>query len=44
LAILLKIFFALGFLPKKLVGDAIPYLIENSPTNNIDFSIYILEY
>ncbi|XP_022160431.1 uncharacterized protein LOC111026623 [Myzus persicae] len=42
LGVWLKQFFALGFLPSEDVEDAFTYLIENSPTDNFEFTDYIL--
>ena len=39
----LKCFFALGFLPENLVGDAFSCLIANAPTNDFDFTDYIFD-
>jgi len=42
LGVWLKQFFALGFLPSEDVENAFTYLIENSPTDNFEFTDYIL--
>jgi len=42
LGVWLKQFFALGFLPSEDVEDAFTFLIENSPTDNFEFTDYIL--
>jgi len=41
LGVWLKQFFALGFLTSEDVEDAFTYLIENSPTDNFEFTDYI---
>ncbi|KAL4113561.1 hypothetical protein QTP88_017168 [Uroleucon formosanum] len=42
LGVWLKQFFILEFLPSEDVEDAFTYLIENSPTDNFEFTDYIL--
>ncbi|KAL4153930.1 hypothetical protein QTP88_001763 [Uroleucon formosanum] len=42
LGVWLKQFFALRFLPSEDVENAFTYLIENSPTDNFEFTDYIL--
>jgi hypothetical protein len=42
LGVWLKQLFALGLLPSEDVEDAFAYLIENSPTDNFEFTDYIL--
>jgi len=44
LGVWLKQFFALGFLPSEDVEDDFTYLIENSPTDNFEFTDYISSY
>jgi len=38
----IKQLFALGLLPSEDVEDAFAYVIENSPTDNFEFTDYIL--